>query len=103
MIGDDTQLRLRPMESELSLLSNADGSARVQHGDTCVVIGIWGPVDVKQSNQLPDRAALEVSVKYCTGQGSPVDTYYEEAVRNICQEIIVLSEHPRTVIQVGIW
>lgn len=99
MLGLDP-LRIRPMESELGLLHKCDGSARVKQGNTSVLVGIWGPVEVRQSRELPDRAAVETSVRPATGQGTPRDKLFEHHVTQICEQICVTSQHPRTSIQV---
>ena len=52
---DDIVLALRPMQSELSVLQRADGSARVQHGGTSVLCAVYGPADVKASKERCDK------------------------------------------------
>lgn len=48
---------LRPMQSELSVLQRADGSARVRHGGTSVLCAVYGPAEVKASKECCDRCA----------------------------------------------
>ena len=96
----ENSIRVRPISSELSILGNCDGSARVKQGNSSVMVGIWGPVEVKQSKEDPEKCVIETTVKAATGQGSPLDKMYEEAVRQTCEQIIITSAHPRTCIQV---
>ena len=103
MLGDENAIRVRPIESELSILNNCDGSARVKQGNSSVVIGVWGPVEARQSKEDPEKAVIETTVKACTGPGSPLDKMYEEALEQTCQQIILTSQHPRTSIQVYIY
>ena len=93
---------MRPISSELSILGNCDGSARVKQGNSSVIIGIWGPVEVKQSKEDPEKCVIETTVKSATGQGSPLDKMYEEALRQTCEQIVITSAHPRTCIQVDL-
>ena len=41
--------RLREMKSELGLLEQADGSARLIQGKTSVLCAVYGPAEVKNS------------------------------------------------------
>ncbi|KAG2470615.1 EXOS5 protein, partial [Polypterus senegalus] len=55
--------RLREFGCEQNLLSRPDGSASFVQGDTTVVVGIYGPAEVKVSKESYDRATLEVILK----------------------------------------
>lgn len=52
---DEAVVALRPMQSELSVLQRADGSARVRHGGTSVLCAVYGPAEVKASKEFCDR------------------------------------------------
>ena len=69
-------------------------------GNSSVMVGIWGPVDIRQSREDPERCVIETSVKAATGHGSPLDTMLEEALRLTCEQMVIVTAHPRTSIQV---
>ena len=56
-----TDIRMRPLGCELSLLSRADGSASFSFGDeTFVIACVYGPTDVRISKERIDKATVEV-------------------------------------------
>lgn len=101
MLGPtENSIRVRPISSELSILGNCDGSARVKQGNSSIIVGIWGPVEVRQSKEDPEQCVIETTVRSASGQGSPTDKAYEEALSQTCRQMIIMSAHPRTSIQV---
>lgn len=55
---------LRPLASEQGALFRADGSARVAHGNSAVLVAVYGPGQAKsRRSELPHRAALDVIFK----------------------------------------
>jgi len=48
-------VRLRPLSCDLGVLKRADGSARVVQGDTSVLCAVYGPAEVKASQEQSDR------------------------------------------------
>ena len=95
------KITLRSLASERSLLTNCDGSARVRQGNSSALVGVWGPVDVWMSREDPEKAVVETTVKGATGHGVPKDKVVEQAVRRVCEQMILTSAHPRTSFQVN--
>lgn len=48
---------------KLANLSRADGSCLYTEGDTVMQVAVWGPGDVSQQKETPDRATIEVVYK----------------------------------------
>ncbi|KAG5456954.1 MAG: ribosomal protein S5 domain 2-type protein, partial [Olpidium bornovanus] len=59
---------LRPPGCELALLERTDGSARYDCGDqTKVLVGVYGPVEVRQREELLDRATIQAVFRPLVG------------------------------------
>lgn len=58
-----TPAQLRPLACEWGVLHRADGSARMAIGDTCVLVGVYGPKTMKAGRVGdPDETAVAVSI-----------------------------------------
>jgi exosome complex component RRP46 len=55
--------QLRPVTSESGLLNKADGSAQYSIGATSVIAAVYGPMEVKQRDEILDRATVQVTFK----------------------------------------
>jgi len=98
-----TDVRMRPLGCELSLLSRADGSASFSFGDeTFVIACVYGPTDVRISKERIDKATVEVLVKPKIGQPNCASKLKEEIIRNSIDSAVIGSLHPRTAINVVI-
>ena len=113
-------VRLRPLQCELGVLHRADGSARVVQGETAVLAAVYGPAEVKASQELCDRslqpqgsmkplsyfflcssrAALELVVRPESGLSSPRERLLEQLVRSCCQASVQTHLHPHTAISI---
>ncbi len=50
---------LRPVKLEVGVLSNADGSAYIEHGKNKILVGVYGPKEMHPKHlSLPDRMVL---------------------------------------------
>ncbi|KAH7951808.1 hypothetical protein HPB52_013315 [Rhipicephalus sanguineus] len=52
--------RLRKLAAKFSNLSRPDGSAILAQGETVVQAGVYGPVEVKQMREHPEKATVEL-------------------------------------------
>ena len=113
-------MRLRPLQCELGVLHRADGSARAVQGETAVLAAVYGPAEVKASQELCDRlvqpqgsmkpvsnsflcsprAALELVVRPESGLSSPRERLLEQLVRSCCQASVQTHLHPHTAISI---
>ncbi|XP_050769837.1 exosome complex component RRP46 [Gymnogyps californianus] len=89
---------LRPFSCEQGLLSRPDGSAAFLQGDTSVLAGLYGPVEVKGSKELHDRAALEVLLRPKVGLPGVIERSREQLLRRTCEAVVLGVLHPRTAI-----
>ncbi|XP_074876303.1 exosome complex component RRP46 [Buteo buteo] len=89
---------LRPFSCEQGLLSRPDGSAAFLQGDTSVLVGLYGPAEVKVSKELPDRAALEVLLRPKVGLPGVIERSREQLLRQTCEAVLLGVLHPRTAI-----
>ncbi|NXW26190.1 EXOS5 protein, partial [Circaetus pectoralis] len=89
---------LRPFSCEQGLLSRPDGSAAFLQGDTSVLVGLYGPAEVKVSKELPDRAALEVLLRPKVGLPGVIERSREQLLRRTCEAVVLGVLHPRTAI-----
>lgn len=95
-----SQLQIRQLESELGLLSRADGSARFSMGETSVLVAVYGPADVKESKELYDRATVDVLVKPKSGLPGYHDKGLENAIHSAVVAVLLTQLHPRTCITI---
>eukprot|EP00128_Syssomonas_multiformis_P010069 Colp12_sorted_trinity150504_noHs@18515 len=92
--------QLRPFVSEQFLLNRADGSAKFAQDKTCVLVAVYGPVEVKPNKELIDRAAVEVTFKPKSGIAGVNEKPYEQYIRKVFENVILTTLHPRTSIQI---
>ena len=57
------------LEAKLAPLRRADGSAGFSCNGYSVLAAINGPIEVQRRDELPEEAALEVTVRPATGIG----------------------------------
>ena len=69
-------------------------------GDTNVLVAVYGPADCRESRQLIDRCAIEVSFRPKDGIPGVAEKFLENTIRNICETVIMTKLHPRSQITV---
>ncbi len=103
--------QLRPIRMQVGVLANATGSALVEYGKTKVLAAVYGPREPFQKYMvLPDRAILRVRYHMApfstTERKSPAPSRREielsKVIREALEDIVLLTEYPRTVIDVFI-
>ncbi|XP_057656939.1 exosome complex component RRP46 [Diorhabda carinulata] len=85
---------------KLGLLTRPDGSAVLNEGNTSVLAGVYGPVEVKLQRLLMDKASVECHYRPKSGLPGVRDRLYESVIRNICETSLLASLYPRTAILV---
>ncbi|KAJ2168163.1 exosome non-catalytic core subunit rrp46 [Coemansia sp. RSA 551] len=97
---DPTQIRA--LHCVLGQLNRVDGSAQFSAGDTSVLCGVYGPVDVKLYDEKLDRAHIEVKFRPDIGVPTTKDKWVEDAVRTTFEREILGQLHPRTLVQINV-
>jgi exosome complex component RRP41 len=102
---------LRPIRMQVGVLANATGSALVEYGKTKVLAAVYGPREPFQKYMvLPDRAILRVRYHMApfstTERKNPAPSRREielsKVIREALEDIVLLAEYPRTVIDIFI-
>lgn len=100
---------LRPIEMEVGILNNADGSALVSFGRTKVIAAVYGPKEPPQKYAaLPDRAILRVRYHMAPfsteDRKSPAPSRREvelsKVIREALEPIVISELYPRAAIDV---
>jgi len=94
-------MELRPLSCRQGLLQRADGSCHWKQGKTEVVAGVYGPVEPK-GGRKEDESKAELKLLYfpCVGFQNPHTTAYQYYLQNLFEEIILLSLHPKSLIEI---
>ena len=103
----------------LSPLHRADGSATFTSNGYSVVAAVNGPIEVQRRDELPEEAAIDVAIRPAGGVGGEDCCYsdhepssmllmfitgvrerhLESILQNTLRHVILVSAHPRTLIQ----
>ncbi|XP_060581322.1 exosome complex component RRP46-like [Ruditapes philippinarum] len=93
---------LRHLTCEMGHLSRPDGSATVYQGDTCVMVSVYGPGEVRMNKEQLDRATVDVVYKPKSGLPACVDKAFEKVVCNTCETVLLASLYPRSSINITV-
>ncbi len=102
---------LRPIKMEVSVLSNADGSAYIEQGRSKILAAVYGPREVHPRHlALPDRALLRCRYHMAPfsveERKSPAPSRREielsKVIREALEPAIFLEKFPRTSIDIFI-
>ncbi|KAA0161227.1 hypothetical protein FNF31_01218 [Cafeteria roenbergensis] len=91
------------MIADLSLLSRADGSAKLACGETSVVAGVFGPMPSRSSRlEDPTKMVIEVTVRPMAGQASRVEKALERRILGVLERAVDVAAHPRALVRVAV-
>ncbi|XP_028395956.1 exosome complex component RRP46-like [Dendronephthya gigantea] len=93
-------VNLRCFGCELGLLNNTDGSALFSHGNTSVMVGVYGPAEVRFNKEIVDKATVEVVFRPKTGIPGCAEKAMERLIRNTCDSTIITTLHPRSAMTI---
>ena len=91
---------MRELSVEHSLLKRADGSAKVRQGETCVICCVYGPSEVKQKEELIEKAKIEVLVEKNSGKKTSKEMEIELFLEKLLERSVLTSFYPRTALRV---
>lgn len=100
---------LRPIKIEVGALSNADGSAYIEHGKNKILAAVYGPKEVHPKHMaLPDRMVLRCRYHMAPfsvqERKSPAPSRREielsKVIREAVEPAIFMEYYPRTAIDV---
>ncbi|VVB74640.1 Exosome complex component Rrp41 [Candidatus Tiddalikarchaeum anstoanum] len=102
---------LRPISMDIGVLDNADGSARVQVGDTVAIAGVFGPQKVRPKH-MEDTEKLIIKCYYDLMSFSVTDRARPGpsrrsielglVIKNAVEKAIFVEEYPKSMIQLFI-
>ncbi|KAJ0410315.1 hypothetical protein P43SY_002647 [Pythium insidiosum] len=82
-------------------LFRADGSARMSHGSSTVLVAVYGPGQAKsRRNEQIDRVTIDVCFKLEKGVLTSKEKEYEQIIRETFEPIIIAEDYPRAVISI---
>ncbi|KAG8890252.1 hypothetical protein FRB98_000163 [Tulasnella sp. 332] len=93
---------LRPLSVECGGFSRVDGGASFAFGSTKAVASVSGPIEVRLNVELPSRSTLEVNIRPSAGVSATFEKRYSKDIREVLEQVLILSHHPRTLVQVVI-
>ena len=67
-------------------------------GETCSLVAVYGPAEVKSAIELIDRAAVDVVYKPKVGLPSCKDKQTEEILAGVCDAVAITRLHPRSLL-----
>ncbi|MGA2766899.1 MAG: exosome complex exonuclease Rrp41 [Candidatus Bathyarchaeia archaeon] len=100
---------LRPVKLQVGVISNADGSAYIEHGKNKILAGVYGPREVHPKHlALPDRTVLKCRYHMAPfsvqERKSPAPSRREielsKVIRESLEPAIFMEYYPRTMIDV---
>ncbi|KAG9310000.1 exosome component Rrp46 [Chiua virens] len=81
-------------------LSGVDGSARFSFDTTTAVASVSGPITSRLAAEHPVRATIDVHVRPLSSVSSTTEKHTGIILKGILERACILSQHPRTSIQV---
>ncbi|MGA2309670.1 MAG: exosome complex exonuclease Rrp41 [Candidatus Bathyarchaeia archaeon] len=102
---------LRPVKLQVGVISNADGSAYIEHGKNKILVGVYGPREVHPKHlALPDRAVVKCRYHMAPfsvqERKSPAPSRREielsKVIRESLEPAIFMEYYPRTMIDIFI-
>jgi exosome complex component RRP46 len=108
--------QLRPVNTELSIVNEADASCSLTVGNTFIISSLYGPKAPKYSrHEQFDRASVEVEINFVNKENATSSTnitagsvesgqnHHQERelarhIRSVTESVLQLHEYPRTLI-----
>jgi len=98
----DDGVKMKNINCRLGVLSRPDGSVLLTQGETTVMAGVYGPIEVKTQKLLMNKASVEACYRPKSGFPGIRDRQYEHIIQNICEVALVSVLYPRSAILIVI-
>lgn len=85
---------------KLGIIRQPDGSSLFSQHNTTVMVGVYGPAEVRLAREIADRATVEIAYKPKVKQGGCKEKFLEKIVMSAFDSVIVSELHPRTAINI---
>ena len=87
------------MKCTMGLLNRADGSERLTHGKSEVLVAVFGPMEcVRQKDELKDRASVRVVVDPIMGLSGREEKSFQKVLRSMFESVIVHLQQNRPLL-----
>ncbi|KAJ7166296.1 exosome component Rrp46 [Mycena crocata] len=93
---------LRDLKTTLDGLARVDGSARFGFGDTVALASVSGPIEVRLAAENPSLSTFEVLLRPLSNVPGTQSKSLAATIRSALVPSLVLSQNPRTLIQLVI-
>ncbi|KAJ6624372.1 ribosomal protein S5 domain 2-type protein [Mycena sp. CBHHK59/15] len=100
--GDRKVNALRPLNVNLDGLARVDGSARFGFGGSLALASVSGPIEVRLAAEHPSLSTFEVLIRPLSNVPATQSKSLGATVRAALIPSLILSQNPRTLIQLVI-
>ncbi|PWN23407.1 hypothetical protein BCV69DRAFT_118522 [Microstroma glucosiphilum] len=92
-------LDVRPIDIQLQLVGQLDGSTSFAFGHQSALGAVSGPTEVRIRDELTDRATLEINHSPLNGTAGITAASFSTALHSALSSVILLHLYPRSLIQ----
>ncbi|KAJ7268057.1 hypothetical protein C8J57DRAFT_1131706 [Mycena rebaudengoi] len=92
----------RILNVNLDGLARVDGSARFGFGDTLALASVSGPIEVRLAAENPSSSTFEVLIRPLSNVPATQSKSLASTVRSALVPSLILSQNPRTLVQLVI-
>ncbi|KAJ7776811.1 exosome component Rrp46 [Mycena maculata] len=100
--GGRRATELRTLNINVNGLARVDGSARFGFGDTVALSSVSGPIEVRLAAENPSLSTFEVLLRPLSNVPTTQSKSLAATVRSALIPSLILSQNPRTLIQLVI-
>ncbi|KAJ7465026.1 exosome component Rrp46 [Mycena latifolia] len=100
--GARKNTELRALKISLDGLARVDGSARFGFGDTVALASVSGPIEVRLAAENPSLSTFEVLLRPLSNVPATQSKSLAATIRSALIPSLILSQNPRTLIQLVI-
>jgi exosome complex component RRP46 len=87
---------IRPVSIARGILSRSHGSVQYKQGETCVIASVMGPLPVRRSEEIVDKAVVQVTFQRLQGPGTDMDTHLQYQLKHALAACVMTAQYPQT-------